>query len=75
MEKSLKSYFQKKKFSMTALLRDLKALHVIEFNMNGKRAKVRTELKAGANHVFRAIGMRAPNRILLSELDPVVKRL
>ena len=59
---------------MTALLRDLKALHVIEFNMNGKKAKIRTELKEGANHIFRAIGMRAPNRVLLSELEPVVKR-
>jgi hypothetical protein len=73
--KNLKNYFQKEEFSITSLIRDLKALHAIELNVEGKRIKLRTELREGANHLFRAIGMRPPNRIIESELDPVVKRL
>lgn len=73
--KKLKSYFKNKKFSMTALLRDLKSLHAVELKVDNKRAKLRTELKDGANHIFRAIGMRPPKRILYSEFNPVVKRL
>jgi transposase len=73
--KKLKNYFQKEEFSITSLIRDLKALHAIELNVEGKRIKLRTELREGANHLFRAIGMRPPNRIIESELDPVVKRL
>ena len=45
---------------MTELLRDLKSLHAIELKINNKKVKIRTELKAGANHIFRAIGMRPP---------------
>ncbi|MFQ5753444.1 MAG: IS1634 family transposase [bacterium] len=73
--KKLKSYFDKKSFSMTSLLHQLGQLHAIELNVQGKRAKIRTELKQGASQIFRAISMRPPNRILYSELDPVVKRL
>jgi transposase len=73
--KKLKNYFQKEEFSITSLIRDLKALHAIELNVEGKRIKLRTEFREGANHLFRAIGMRPPNRIIESELDPVVKRL
>ena len=75
MEKKLKIYFKKEKFSMTGLLRDLKSLNAIELKINNKKVKLRTELKAGASHIFRAIGMRPPQRILYSELGPVVKRL
>ena len=75
LEKKLKSYFKNEKFSMTHLLRDLKSLHVIELNVDNKKVKIRTELKQGANDIFRAIGMRPPCRILYSELGPVVKRL
>ena len=73
--KKLKSYFGQEKFSMTSLIRDLKALHAIELNIESKRLKLRTELREGTNHLFRAIGMRPPNRIIESELNPVVKRL
>ena len=75
LEKKLKIYFKKEKFSMTHLLRDLKSLHAIELKINNKKVKIRTELKPGASHIFRAIGMRPPQRILYSELGPVVKRL
>ena len=74
LEKKLKDYFKKEKFSMTELLRELKSLHAIELKVNNKKVKIRTELKEGANDIFRAIGMRPPNRILYSELGPVVKR-
>ncbi len=73
--KKLKAYFKKEKFSMTHLMRDLKSLHAIELKLDNKRAKIRTELKPGANHIFRALGMRAPNRVIQSELESVVKRL
>ncbi len=73
--KKLKAYFGQKLFSITTLMRELKALHVIELDVKGQKTKIRTELKEGANHIFRAIGMRPPNRILYSELDSVVKRL
>jgi len=72
--KKVKIHFKKEKFSMTELLHDLRSLKSIEFKVRGKKAKIRTELKDGANHIFRAIGMRPPNRILSSELDPVVIR-
>jgi transposase len=73
--KKLKLFFKKESFSMTVLLRQLRQLHAIELNIQGQKVKVRTELKEGANQIFRAIGMRPPNHILYSELDPVVKRL
>ncbi len=73
--KKLKEHFGKDPFSMTSLLRDLKALHAIELNVNGEGAKIRTELRAGASQIFKAIGMRPPNRVLYSELGSVVKRL
>jgi transposase len=73
--KKLKAHYGKEKFSLTALLKDLKALRAIDLNVQGKKAKIRTELRDGATQIFRAIGMRPPNRILYSELDPVVKRL
>lgn len=73
--KKLKVFFDKESFSMTALLRQLRQLHAIELDVQGKKVKLRTELKEGANQIFRAIGMRPPNRILYSELNPVVKRL
>ncbi len=65
--KKLKTYFKKEKFSMTNLLRDLKALHAIELKVENQSIKMRTELREGANHIFRAIGMRPPNRVLHSE--------
>lgn len=73
--KKLKIYFGKKKFSLTTLLKDLKALKAIELTVEKKSVKLRTELRGDAGHIFKAIGMRPPNRILHSELDPVVKRL
>ena len=75
LEKKLKIYFKKEKFSMIHLLRDLKSLHAIELKINNRKVKLRTELKGGASHIFRAIGMRPPQRILYSELNSVVKRL
>jgi len=73
--KKLKIYFNKKKFSMTTLLKDLKALKAIELTVDKKSVKLRTELRGDAGHIFKAIGMRPPNRIFSSELNPVVKRL
>lgn len=73
--KKLKAYFKKESFSMTVLLRQLRQLQAITLNVSGKKAQIRTELNQGTSHIFRAIGMRPPNRILYSELDPVVKRL
>ena len=55
--------------------RDLKSLHAIELKINNKEVKLRTELRAGASHIFKAIGMRPPQPILYSELGCVVKRL
>ena len=75
LQKRLKAYFKEKSFSFTQLLRDLKSLHAITLKVEDKTVKMRTELKEGANHIFRAIGMRPPNRILHSELESVVKRL
>lgn len=72
--KKLKTHFQKESFSFTALMRDLKALHVIGLSLGDTKIKLRTELKDGANHIFRAIGMRPPNRILESEVKNVVIR-
>ncbi|MCB0413686.1 MAG: IS1634 family transposase [Bdellovibrionales bacterium] len=73
--KKLKQYFKKESFSLTQLQRDLKALHAIELTVDKQKIKLRTELKEGANHIFRAIGMRPPNRVLHSEAGSVVKRL
>ena len=73
--KKLKLHFKQEQFSFTEILRDLKALHVIGLNIGGQRVKLRTELRDGASHVFRAIGMRPPNRILESDIENVVIRL
>jgi len=73
--KKLKTYFKDKKFSLTSLQRDLRSLHAIKLTVGKEKVKLRTELKEGASHIFRAIGMRPPNRILQSTLNPVVKRL
>lgn len=72
--KKLKAHFGKDAFSFTELMRDLAALHAIGLDIKGKKAKIRTELKEGASHIFRAIGMRPPNRILESEIENVVIR-
>lgn len=72
--KKLKTHFGKETFSFTELMRDLSALHSIGLDIKGKKAKIRTELKDGASHIFRAIGMRPPNRILESEIQNVVIR-
>jgi len=53
--KKLKEYFDKESFSITELMRDLKALHAIELDVKGEKSKLRTELKEGANHIFRAL--------------------
>ena len=52
LEKKLKDYFQKEKFSLTKLLRDLKSLYAIELKVDNKKVKIRTELKEGANDIF-----------------------
>lgn len=72
--KKLKLHFKKEIFSFTEVQRDLRALHVIGLNIGGRRVKLRTELKDGASHIFRAIGMRPPNRILESDIENVVIR-
>jgi transposase len=72
--KKLRAYFKQEKFSFTELMSDLRALHSIGLQLKEKKAKMRTELKDGANHIFRALGMRVPNRILESEVQTVVIR-
>lgn len=72
--KKLKTYFKKEKFSYTQVMKELGALQALSLKLKGKEIKIRTELKDGASHVFRAIGMRPPNRILYSELENVVIR-
>lgn len=72
--KKLKAYFKKEKFSFTELLSDLKSLHVIGLTITNRAVKLRTELKDGANHIFRALGMRVPNRIIEAEIKNVVIR-
>jgi transposase len=72
--KKLKTYFKKEKFSLTELLSDLKSLHVIGLTITNRNVKLRTELKDGANHIFRALGMRVPNRIIEAEIKNVVIR-
>ncbi len=73
--KKLKIYFKKESFSFTSLIRDLGALQAINLSIKDKPVKIRTELREGATHIFRAIGMRPPNRIMHSELENVVIRL
>ena len=73
--KKLKAYFKKESFSFTSLMRDLGALQAISLSIKDRPVKIRTELREGANHIFRAIGMRPPNRIMHSELENVVIRL
>jgi transposase len=72
--KKLKNYFKKEKFSFTELLSDLKSLHAIGLTITNRSIKVRTELKEGANHIFRALGMKVPNRIIQTEIQNVVIR-
>ena len=72
--KKLKVHFKKETFSLTALMRDLSALKSIGLTIKDKPVRIRTELKDGASHIFRAIGMRPPNRVLHSELENVVIR-
>ena len=72
--KKLKIYFKEEQFSFSALMKDLTALQAICLTIKDKKVKLRTELKDGASHIFRAIGLRPPNRILHSELENVVIR-
>lgn len=72
--KKLKAHFKLEKFSYTQVMRDLSALQAVSLKIKDKQVKIRTELKDGASHIFRAIGMRPPNRILHSELENVVIR-
>jgi hypothetical protein len=72
--KKLKAHFKDEPFSYTALMRDLSSLQAIGLTIKDRQIKIRTELKDGASHIFRAIGMRPPNRILSSELENVVIR-
>ena len=72
--KKLKAHFKNETFSFMALMKDLSALQAIGLTIKDKQVKIRTELKDGANHIFRAIGMRPPNRILHSDLENVVIR-
>jgi len=72
--KKLKTHFKDESFSYTALMRDLSSLQAIGLTIKDKQIKIRTELKDGTSQIFRAIGMRPPNRILSSELENVVIR-
>jgi transposase len=72
--KKLKAYFKDRPFSFTALMRELQAVHAVGLTLKGKKTVIRTELKEGACDIFRAIGMRVPNRILRSEVENVVIR-
>jgi transposase len=72
--KKLKIHFKEEKFSFSALMKDLTTLQAICLTIKDKKVKLRTELKDGASHIFRAIGMRPPNRILHSDLENVVIR-
>ena len=72
--KKLKAYFKDEAFSYTALMKDLSALKAIKLTIKDKHVKLRTELKDGANDIFKALGMRVPNRILDSDLQNVVIR-
>jgi transposase len=72
--KKLKAHFKDEPFSYMALMRDLSSLQAIGLTIKNKQIKIRTELKDGASQIFRAIGMRPPNRILSSEIENVVIR-
>jgi transposase len=54
----------KKKVSYNQVLWDLKSLRAVELEIQKERVTLRTELKPGASLAFRAMNMRAPNRIL-----------
>ncbi|MCE7874465.1 hypothetical protein DYH09_29420 [bacterium CPR1] len=45
------------------MLEDLKALHGIKLNLNGKPFLLRTELKGLAHKAFEAVGVRPPARV------------
>jgi transposase len=77
----LRSVFYKKltlhekEVSWTQLMHDLKSLKAIGLKIKNSEVILRTELKAGANTAFRALGMRPPNRILSQQpLNNVVIR-
>ena len=72
--RKLKTHFKDEGFSFTEIMRDLSSLQAISLTIKDKQVKIRTELKDGASQIFRAIGMRPPNRILHSELGNVVIR-
>lgn len=46
------------------MLEDLKALHGVKLNLNGKPFLVRTELQGLAYRAFEAVGVRPPSRVL-----------
>ena len=50
--------------SYKQVISDLKALRSIELKLQNEPITIRTELKPGANLAFKAMNMRAPNRIL-----------
>ena len=54
---------------------DLKSLKSLRLKIEGKTLKMRAELRPRANDIFRSVGMRAPNRMIENNLDPVVQRL
>jgi transposase len=66
--KKLKENNKNKEVSYAKTLQDLKSLRSVELEVAGSKIKLRTELKSGAVEAFEAIGMRAPNRFLSSEL-------
>ena len=58
-----------KEISYPQLLADVKALKVISLEIKGEHVFIRTELKPGAMKLIKALKMRSPARILLSEVQ------
>ena len=55
---------KQKDVSYRKVLWDLKSLRAVELKIQNEPIILRTELKSGAALAFRAMNMRAPNRIL-----------
>jgi len=56
-----------KKVSFPLVLQDMKALKVVSLDVRGEQVHLRTEFKPGAMQSIRALGMRAPARVLQSD--------
>ena len=57
-----------KDVSYPEILRDIKALKVVSLTIKGEDVQLRTELKPGAMKSIKALKMRSPARILMSEI-------